>query len=137
MSDLEKSIQQAQRDLQRTGPVAVKKNRQWRIPVLPIVLIITALLAWNQMSLLRVWIFGVPDEQVAADLQNLLERADEKLVRVHDLEGSYPTALPSDTPTWLLGYKTTLSGYKLSAKVDDVRIELERSGAHTQIRRTD
>jgi len=138
MTDLDDVIKSSQNEIgnrEALTPINNKpdqKNR-WnlKIPVLVLAAVVTVL-QWNTMKL---WIFGVPEDTVQADIINLLENSDQKVQGIYTATGEIPTVLPAEMPSWLLGYKKTLAGYKINTEVDGVVVELERSGDSITIER--
>ena len=79
--------------------------------------------------------FGVPEDTAQADVVNLLENSDKQVQDIYFATGEVPAELAAEMPSWLLGYKITLAGYKISTEIDGVVVELERNGESVSINR--
>lgn len=137
MSELDKTINDVDQDVSRVNTKAVsqKKGKESRSRFNPIVglLVILAALVLYQVYSLSNWAFGVPEDSVQADIIALLESTDERLQKYDDEDGAYPDALPAEMPRWLIGYKKTLAGYKISAEIDGVAVELTRKNGEVNL----
>ena len=136
MSELDQSIDDAKRELDdlhsRTfnSKPDNKRKRKLTLPVLAV----SVLVILYQVSQLSTWMFGLPEDTVQSDIMKLLGNADEQM-QMTSVGGEYPEVLSGNMPTWLLGYKKTLSGYKIDTKIDGVSMQLVREGDEVSIRR--
>jgi len=135
-SELDNSIEAVERDIKHydSRPQKSKSDQPTRKRALVPVLVICGIIVAYQVNLVTQWVFGVPDEKVQADVQQLLRNTDAHVQAVYG-SSNYPDTLPADTPDWLINYKKTLSGYKLASSIDDVSIELERVGTEVRLKR--
>ena len=131
MTDLDDAIDSSQqeikvREAKRPGNRKPDQKKRWNLKI-PILVLAAAVVAlqWNTLNL---WIFGVPEETVQADIVSLLKNSDQKVQDIYSATGEVPIELPAEMPSWLLGYKKTLAGYKINTEVDGVIVELEREG---------
>jgi len=138
MTDLDNVIQSAQHEIDDDGSKRrprTKPDHARRINYRPFLLIVSVVVVLFQWNTLQSWIFGVPEGTIQADIIALLKNSDEKVQGVYAATGEIPTVLPEEMPTWLLGYKKTLAGYKIDAEIDGVLVELERDGDSVTINR--
>ncbi len=138
MTDLDDIISDSQKEIEVRDSKAphkfkpdYKSQRNFKIPVL-ILAAVVVFLQWNTISL---WIFGIPEGTIQSDIINLLENSDQKVQQIVTATGEVPELLPSEMPSWLLGYKKTLAGYEINAEIDGVVVGLERRGDSVTITR--
>lgn len=128
MTDLDDSIDQVHDEIEsmsnRRGRAKPDQKRRQNIPL--IILAVGAAMFLTQLGNLTTWIFGVPEGTIQADIVTLLEHTDQKLQDIEATTGELPTVLPPETPSWLVGYKKTLAGYKIDTEIKGVKVELER-----------
>jgi hypothetical protein len=131
MTDLDDAIDSSKqeikvREAKAPGNRKPDQKKRWnlKIPILVLAAVVVAL-QWNTLNL---WIFGLPEETVQADIVSLLKNSDQKVQDIYSATGELPGELPAEMPSWLLGYKKTLAGYKINTEVDGVVVELEREG---------
>lgn len=138
MTNLDDAIDSSQKEIRLReikAPISAKpdQKKSWnlRIPLLVVAAVVAAL----QWQTFNAWIFGVPEDTVQADIVTLLNNSDQKVQNIYTATGEIPAELPADMPSWLLGYKKTLAGYKIDTEVDGVIVELERDGDNVIIGR--
>ena len=132
LSDISSLINQASNEVGKTNSSSATQAKESRpLPwgtLFPIVLVSIALYAgynvWQNAS-------PPPKEQVARDLDVVLEKAHKSIEEAKAKNGTLPEALPNAALASVVDYEVRDKEYQLTTSMLGVRITLQRDGKKT------